>query len=367
MTKYVTIPEGVQLTFDDVMQTLAANGGTGMTSADASTLFAEAANINWASKKKPVQIASYFPDRTTSWWKASDGLCGMRISAAVLTGSAKEALPSLADRIDGKMNQWVYNRPAGGAASPFRIADFEGYSTTAQLVTGYMVPTQVNNESDSRLQVSIAMPIESDAALTWADFTPIARFYFGAIMKRNDGYGSEMVVRTAEVPIAESTSVSLPTWGLPLTTFDVFPFLSSLPIRTEDEGLQQCTFYTIPNTSVVETTVVNYTPSLLIKASKANPFTVNVTLTVRNPDTKPRVMSNNSMRLRYPSSAEDSPMLADEMLMVIDNFTVPAGETVTVTAPPFEFVPSSLFNDCIVWVYINGGQVKAEIFPINIP
>ena len=66
---YAQIPfEGV-IHFDDVVATLAANGGTGMTSADGASLFTIEANIGWDAKYKRIDLAEHFPDRTAVWWK----------------------------------------------------------------------------------------------------------------------------------------------------------------------------------------------------------------------------------------------------------------------------------------------------------
>lgn len=362
MAVYDIIPNGG--TFTDVADTLIANGGTGITSAQASTMFTEAANINWQARFKPVVIAEHIPDRTQAWWKGTDGRCGMNIVSANISGSAEDYLLSLQNMLDGNMNNWVYARPAGTSASPFRIADFAGYKPSAKFLDPrlFMIPTSVGNVSGSALNVALNLSGADEYALSWSDFTPLKDYYFGAALVNPNG--TLRIARTASNPVTLDVQVSIPTEGFDPQVYTMFPFLAASPILSDRDYGAFNTFYTIPYTKVTEVKVTNTSPTLLLTAKKVLPYDVQVTLTVSNNDSKPITVTNNSMRLRYASKAEDEPLSMGEMIQTIPDFTVPALSTTTVDAPAFQFVQADVWNDCKLWVYLNGGQIKDSVLPM---
>ena len=354
---HIIIPEGEQVTFDEVMQTLAANGGTGMTSADASTLFTEEANINPDSKKKPIVLADYFPGRTAEWWKGADGLCGFNLDNARHAGTA-ETLSDLESAIDGGRNGWRHILPSGGAASPYRIADFEGYSTTAKMVPSFIIPSSAGNAMGATLKVAMALPIENDHTLALSDLTPLASYYFGAIMAK----GTNIVARTSDKPITESLDVEISTEGLAAGTWHVWPFLSQNTILSDADHGKVGIFYTIPDTAAQDVVISNTDPVVFIRAQKESPLTVNVTLTVTNPQQNSLSFSANSIQLRYGSSDISDPLLSGEQSVAIEDFTVAAGGSHTVTHS-FEFLDALLYNNCKVWVILNAGTITRSVYP----
>lgn len=99
--------------------------------------------INWASKFKPVHIASTpFPDRTSEWWRGSERDCGIKPKFLTSYADVKNAMTS-----DDK-NGWYYKRPYGGAISPYRLADFGKYYHNAVFpIKGWSCSTQVTKGS----------------------------------------------------------------------------------------------------------------------------------------------------------------------------------------------------------------------------
>lgn len=84
--------------------------------------------INMWSQKKPVHILNTdFPDRTKDWWRGTLNDCG--ITAKQIANYGSELKPIL-DNSD-TLNGWAYRPPSGGAASPYRLADFIGYNHNA--------------------------------------------------------------------------------------------------------------------------------------------------------------------------------------------------------------------------------------------
>jgi len=110
------------------------------------------ADINMWSKFKPVIYASDITSNqmnadgtwktTSNWWRSSDGNFGITVNVntyKVGNGSGTvtddnllpNTLNRLAANIDGGNHGWGYDRPYGGANSPYRINDFNGYNHNA--------------------------------------------------------------------------------------------------------------------------------------------------------------------------------------------------------------------------------------------
>lgn len=356
MATYNIIPNGG--TFTDVADTLTANGGVGITSAQASTMFAKSANIRWDAKYKPVILAEHFPDRTKAWWKGADGFCGMNLDNARHAGSAENLWDALVGKIDGKMNGWEYANPTGGASSPFRIADFGGYSTTAKMVSSFIIPSSAGNAMGATLKVALPLPFEKNYTLALSDLTPLASYYFGAIMAK----GTNIVARTSCKPITESLDVEISTEGLAAGTWHVWPFLSQNTILSDADHGKVGIFYTIPDTAAQDVVISNTDPIVFIRAQKKSPLTVNVTLTVTNPQQNSLSFSANSIQLRYGSSDVSDGFLTGEQSVAIEDFTVAAGGSHTVTHS-FEFLDALLYNNCKVWVILNAGVITRSVYP----
>ena len=126
MAVYAQIPEGC--TYDDVVDTLAANGGTGMKSSDAASLFTkEALNNGIFSVRKPVRLQNN-PFPTGEYWRGTETEpCGFSIANARAT-----SFQELVDKYDDDMNGWEYLAPRGddtptGSIEHYRIHDFAGF------------------------------------------------------------------------------------------------------------------------------------------------------------------------------------------------------------------------------------------------
>lgn len=357
MAVYTQIPfEGV-IHFDDVVATLAANGGTGMTSADGASLFTKEANIRWDAKYKPVVLAEYFPDRSGAWYKGADGWCGMNAEGGRHAGTA-ETVTALEEVIDGAMNGWQYVLPTGGAAAPYRIEDFEGYYPQAKMTPTYSIQEKAGNSMGSTLTVAIPLTIDNNTTLAWSDFDTLKNYYFGAIMMK----GTNMVARTSDKPLSESTEVSIETENLAAGTWHVFPFFSQNTILSDADHDKTGIFYTIPNTSAADVVISNTDPIILITAQKESPFTVNVTLKVSNPHQGTLTFSTNTVMLKYASSDVDDVLKAGEMSTPLDPFTVATGGTYEKEVS-FTLVKADVYNNCRVWVTLNAGAITQGIYP----
>lgn len=363
MAVYEIIPRGVQLHFDDVVDTLAANGGTGLTSADASSLFTTEANIRWDAKRKPIVRAEYFPDYNGTWWKGTDGWCGLNAEGGRHAGSAEGLWSALSGKIDGKMNGWRYVLPTGGAASPYRIGDFEGYATKGNMIGGYSIDSKAGTSMGGLLNAEIPLTISNEETLSWSDFDALGKdtpdalknYYFGVILTS----GTYMIARTSSQPLGISTKVSLVTEGLRDGTWMALPFISQYPILEEkDHGITGI-FYTVPNTKITEVTLAADSPYIEINAQKVTPLTITGSILIYNPRSSAVVYTNNTVALREGNSEVNS------MTATLGTITVPAQSSVTVDIPAFEFVSPTLYNNCKVWVFLNGNGYVASAIPLE--
>ena len=91
----------------------------------------------WA-KYKPVRIFGNAGilvdhDANPTWWKGSDGQCGLTIPklASYAPGGTGSGANALKDLYDNGNADWTYNPPDGTRNYPARTGDFEGYNHNA--------------------------------------------------------------------------------------------------------------------------------------------------------------------------------------------------------------------------------------------
>lgn len=137
------------LHFNDVRDTLAANGGSVNNSL--SSLFKAAAKINYMAKYKPSHIGAVnFTRENTGtfvvdiasrpslsikdyWWVGKNGQCNINIPELV---SIEDNAP--------EEESWSYIPIEGGEQSPYRLGDFAGYNSKATGdIVGLQCPTKV--------------------------------------------------------------------------------------------------------------------------------------------------------------------------------------------------------------------------------
>ena len=121
-----TILPKTDLTYDDIRDTLNANGGS--VTNDVQTAFKPDAKINKWAKYKPTQFQKDFPqdDDLDQYWTAYDGNCGLNIPHAEFTD------PLSILKLYFKPDTWKYNLPPGNTIYPFRLTDFGGYDPKAE-------------------------------------------------------------------------------------------------------------------------------------------------------------------------------------------------------------------------------------------
>ena len=83
-------------------------------------------NINKWAKYKPVGYNSVAPDRSGTWYRGTDGNCGINVGNISAGDSVSDLIQNY------KNGAYTYIPPKGGASEPYRLADFGGYDHNAK-------------------------------------------------------------------------------------------------------------------------------------------------------------------------------------------------------------------------------------------
>ena len=133
---------------DDIGQVLLSAGGN-VNVLEPITYFSDAAKINENSRRKPVDYTVMF-DMTDADYYACDW--GYTITTYPNYTEMKNAVKNGAT--------WAYNRPRGGASSPYRLGDFRGYDTEAQ------VPFKMEADNGSGVTIGGSLRLSLNEDLT---------------------------------------------------------------------------------------------------------------------------------------------------------------------------------------------------------
>lgn len=319
MSVYVQIPEE-GCTYDNVVDTLAANGGKGMKSSDAASLFTkEALNNGIFSLRKPIRLQNN-PFPTGEYWRGTETEpCGFSI-----VGARATSFEELAARYDDDMNGWEYLAPRGdetpsGSIEHFRILDFRGFYPKARPMSlGFSVKTQMYNTENDVLAIIAHNVDEEGRSLTWADFPKLNQYYFGVLMYNDTDacYGV-----TASTNLAEGgNSVSINPMNIPPRKYITCPFISSQPITWGSGAPDECEMYTIPKEKRIEVTVIESEVSMRVETERvvtSRGIDVNWTIYVTNIRDKELKLTNNYVRIG--NKAQEESIDENDREGVIDN------------------------------------------------
>lgn len=350
----------------DVADTLNANDGKVGAWED---MFKAAANINPDSKHKPIVLDVRFCQDFDSskkhylkdWWKGPDGLCGYNLAKAKANGWT-----ALISKYDGKKNGWEYVPPYG-QGTPLRPNDFAGYYPAAQpIVQGFYVQKEVSNDSTS-VECQIAHTGYNNDSLTWADFDVLKNYYFGVMLRKNDG--TTYIRFTATQTLGESTGKTaadgsfMPKFDASVLSpgsYTAYPFISSRALTQADSSSNQNdVIYTLPNVNpvaveiVLGSIIVTFSPLFTYTAgsgTSGNIDSILLSLRVVNESSSTIRFTGNLADVRYKSSDPSSPSSGSEKIGVaLADFEVGAGAT-NVNLGTITGVNVNMRNNCKVYV-----------------
>lgn len=172
-------------------------------------------NLNWLS--------------SATWWKGTNSNCGITFTSYSTIAAARTA-------IINKTAIWSYTKPSGGAASPYRLTDFNQYDHNA------MPPTTDVSATDAQMKTGATLTITAIGTAgdnEWLKLNSVGDFsnyyYLAAIY---DGSGNLKLLQTTAKKVgqftdAETIEIVIPYSDYSLifsqnTTYYVYMMLSSV-------------------------------------------------------------------------------------------------------------------------------------------
>lgn len=200
----------------------------------------KSSKINVWAKYKPTVFPSPFPD---DWYKAKDGNFGLNITVDNAKSNWKDLVAEYSKVNNGYST--LYNKPTGGASSPFRLGDFRGYFHNANPeVRDYLGMNIFIRESDTNQITAEYNPVSADGLqVSYFDFAAFKDKYFGYII--TDKSKSTLMFITTASKVGTFT-VPLPKNALQVGDYLAFPMFCSFNYSS-DHTLHQMTCYAIPN------------------------------------------------------------------------------------------------------------------------
>ena len=227
-------------------------------------------NINRWAKNKP------FPYAALNFSSAGERNIARRaINHAIDFAAAKVGTKFNASALKEKYestdsnNGWDYLRPEGGANSPFRLRDLDGYRhDSIPIIAGFSIPANWSKET-SDIPVSFMITEESEDTLTYKDFPILQNCYMGVALLSQSSGNFRM---TADKTIGEQgVEFFLPVFGIPEDTYTAYPFISSKQIviynHTDEDNNN---IYTVPESGAKEIKITASNVVIEISASYAS-------------------------------------------------------------------------------------------------
>lgn len=200
----------------------------------------KSSKINVWAKYKPTVFPSPFPD---DWYKAKDGNFGLNITVDNAKSNWKDLVAEYSKVNNGYST--LYNKPIGGASSPYRLGDFRGYFHNANPeVRDYLGMNIFIRESDTNQITAEYNVISVDGdQISYFEFAAFKDKYFGYII--TDKSKSTLMFITTASSVGTFT-VLLPKNALQVGDYLAFPMFCSVNYSS-NHTLQAMTCYAIPN------------------------------------------------------------------------------------------------------------------------
>lgn len=280
--------------------------------------------INVWAKYKPTVYPSPFPD---DWYKAKDGNYGINITVENGKNNWKDLVAEYSKANNGYGT--LYNKPTGGASSPYRLGDFRGYfHNAAPEVRDYLGVNVFIRENDTNQILTEYNPVTADGLqISYFEFAAFKDKYFGYII--TDKSKSTLMFITTASRVGTFT-VPLPKNALQVGDYLAFPMFCSFNYSS-DHTLRQMTCYAIPNLAggkqfsiISQSQAVARSFAQITAEQKLGGIIV--TLKMKNNATTVRNVAVYCVYRTDPSKGQD--MASGEYYEIIG--TMNAGETKTV-------------------------------------
>lgn len=204
-----------------------------------------------------------------------------------------------------------------------------------------------------------SLSLSDIGGLVWQGVTyTLGDMYFGVYMVQKGGTRSQRL--TADSP--GTMLVQVPVGGLPVSTYNVYPFLSTVKLGRLDAD-KAAGYFTLPNTKVAEIQVVSTTYNIIINAGIGMIATaLTVTVQVKNPTSSSKTFTNNWLWVRFAKHDLFDPPMVGETKLELGTFTVAAGETYTVIRKTFDIEADKSYK---VWVTLDSSRYTDSVVPLR--
>lgn len=325
----ITAPVSIR----DIQRALGADSG------DLGTL-CKHANINMWAKYKPVVLNEKDTvtgqwDFTNNKWKSS-ATWWHGANASAIGGIVPKSvigLNSLPAQYDGNLNGWVYNKPNGGALSPFRQQDYACYNHNApKPIENFYISPKINREGRFSASAIMSLPGTDADYITLEDFSSDAfnTLYWGVVFWQN---GEAKARCTADTPGAAMIDTTFSGNILPAGYYWVYPFFANRQLSIDDsQSVSGVKFYTCPHCAAIQVQLVN--PSDMIDATIDAKYTNSAMTSIQIVVTgdSQRTLTTNYWYI-LPSTYWSNPDQAIQQGQIIDSgniATLSASQVVTV-------------------------------------
>lgn len=337
----ITAPVSV----DDVKSLL------GESSNDLATL-CKSSKINVWAKYKPTVYPSPFPD---DWYKSKDGNYGLNITVDNRVSSWSALVAEYSKANNGYSN--IYNRPSGGASSPFRLGDFRGYNHKAKPeISDYLAATNYIEDSPISLSVAYnAITVDGDQ-VSYNDVEVYKGLHFGYVITDISGKTLKLI---ATASTTSSYEVRLAARTLLAGNYRLYPMFCNVDYST-NHTLRGMYCYAIPNLAggkiitVITASESEASKFVYIHAEYINSNTrIKVTIKVNE------LVTNIGIYFCYQSNpTKGQALLVGEYSTRIDS--IASGETKSVT-----FTNPLSNKSYLVYVISNGVWVTKGLPPMT--
>jgi hypothetical protein len=331
MAVYDILPDK-DLKSADIRDTLNANGSS--CTDEFISFFDSRAVINIWSFRKPYATDLDMFKLTDAQIKSSDVNCGLKPYQIA-------AYTNLTSKMDGDMNGWEYQRPTGGATSPYRLGDYVGYNpSAAPMIRGFYVPDEVPKSGTTTVSATAVIPTESGSPrtiVTIADIGSLSSFCPAVYLVNGDL--STMYESTTPIS-SGGFNVSIDISKMNTGTWTAYPFLKS-----------GSTYFTIPNVMPKQMKITTSSFRVELKAFRADSGqTINWTLTIKNTSSAVTWGTNTWTLTAFSTN---------DMNGAISDISVNANGTTTVTGS-ITNVNDVLWNSPMLTLKmsLNAGNVK---------
>lgn len=293
----------------------------GQSSNDVGTL-CESDKINKWSKNKPVRI--------------QDGNCGLNITSSInLTGIIN---------LVNTGTTWSYDKPTGGATSPFRLGDFRQYNHVAKSPILVDVPDSTLISAGS---VQVYIPLISDNySVKLSDISKIKNCYLGAyLVSANGTTGARMITATSPI-ISGITYVDIPIDDLLPNNYYIYPLLSDTK-NTSIASIPVCNYYPLDGITKKRIAIMidNSDLTITITANWLNDdhatHTIIYYVDITNNTDYNVTLNNCYTYVRYVNKDISDPLASGESSMIRGNITIEPYETYSINDSDLSYFEDS--------------------------